>query len=126
MTSMKDEMQELMQRSYNHIVKQGGPSIDPMTKTCAYRGKEGAGCAAAPFIVNYDRKMEGLGWIEVVREFPKNIETTKHEDFISGLQSCHDDAYTCQYLDFMEQFYRNIVALAEAWKLEPPKEIRHA
>lgn len=90
--TLEDELQYLLNKSYTHIIKQGKRCISA-TNVCVYRNEEGLGCAAAPFILTYDREMEGGSFAGIVARFPKSYFdhiAVKHLNFVNKLQAFHD------------------------------------
>ena len=89
-----EELQELLEVSYRHVVKQGKPSYDASEKECLYKFGD-LGCAAAPFIKEYIPDMENIGWTLLAEEYPVRLNplAVKHAEFVSGvLQRAHDRA----------------------------------
>lgn len=89
----KAEKQELLNTSFKHVMHQGEPSMG--ARGCAYRGNEGRSCAAAPFIVEYDAKMEGYNWASMCSNLRKgkvDEMARKHAQFVTDLQGAHDNA----------------------------------
>ena len=96
MVTEQQELQALFDISFNHIIAQGGASFMADTGSCQYRMPNGRSCAAAPFILEYDRKMEDRNWSALVenQHFINKLDplAVKHRSFVGALQSIHDDA----------------------------------
>lgn len=97
------EIQDLFDESLAHIRRQGRPSVGPNTDEnrtsdsyiCRYRGDGDMGCAAAPFILNYRKGMEGNGWCSVVDNYAASEGSLDpraviEQDFVRELQAAHD------------------------------------
>jgi predicted house-cleaning noncanonical NTP pyrophosphatase (MazG superfamily) len=74
-----------------HLLKQGCKSlqiVDDDTR-CLYRGPNGTKCAAGCLIPDedYDPKMEGLLWEELVEKYDFD---NPHNELIDRLQAIHD------------------------------------
>ena len=105
--------QDLFDTSYNHIIKQGCPSVDD-NGNCLYRGPDNTMCAAGPFITDYEvEEREGYNWVESLVKV--NIKPTKKDIFIERLQSCHDKA-SCSVF-FIVDYKRYMEILAEKYDL---------
>lgn len=91
---IQKELQTLLTKSYNHIIRQGKPSICQTSGNCQYRhGKKK--CAAGIFIKNYKEEMEGESWKTLVHNFTENFDplAVKHAEFVDAvLQDAHDEA----------------------------------
>lgn len=88
-------LQELLAISVQHIRKQGRPSLNGFG--CAYRGDDGAQCAAAPFITDYTPEMDnGENHFKAVLEkWPLRVLPAARDepDFVRWvLQMPHDKA----------------------------------
>lgn len=113
--------QRLLNISVAHVLQQGEPSVEPRPHVngefrCVYRDKDGKGCAAAPFIIEYDKKMENLSWTAVCNAVYRGDLSVKLDEtasslhgFVSDLQSLHDhaaiDPKTCKVRS-KEEFIR--------------------
>ena len=126
----KQEMQDLLNRSVQHIRQQGKPSLRhpdrPDDRQCVYRSPLGLSCAAAPFIVDYDARMDdgdlAGSWS---KSFTGNWErhldplAVKHQNFVRKLQRCHDLAADDRSR-FLERYEENIADLAIEFGLDVP------
>jgi hypothetical protein len=125
-------LQQLFDRSLEHIRKQGGPSYilipnkhntgNPLSPSCQYQGPNGRGCAAAPFIKNYSPSMEKKVWCDVVEEYTDDIDPLAYhfEWFVSKLQECHDEAVLAGFTkseQFLPIYERKMAELASAYNL---------
>lgn len=136
------DRQALLNTSYLHILKQGEPSV--ANGSCAYRGTEGRSCAAAPFIEEYDPKMENLNFSAMLDRMSAGIFTGKlnavavrERDFVMSLQRAHDGAAIDFQHDpkvtviqepkryvgelFMARYLRNIINVAANFGLKLPR-----
>lgn len=84
--------QETFDRVLAHMKKQGGPSLLPMSTTCAYRGVGGRMCAAGCLIPDdrYERRFETRRTDELVREKESWFGHDKY--FVGVLQHAHDSS----------------------------------
>lgn len=122
-------LQNLFDTSLNHIRKQGGPSkamlpsrTDPekIVESCVYKSPDSKGCAAAPFIKEYDPAMEKKTWANVVESFPDKVEplAVEFEEFVTSLQECHDDAAVySETVGFLPVYEKRMAELAERYDL---------
>lgn len=82
--------QEVFNVGCDHLLTQNERSYkegdEVSNSSCLYDGGSIC-CAAAPFIANYEKDMEGKAWQEVVLHF--NQDST-HSTLIQGLQEVHD------------------------------------
>ena len=90
--------QEAFDIALNHIRKQNGPAFSEGLG-CLYRTEDGMSCAFAPFIINYDSKLENVPANRLVQDsdgtFDGKIDSKvnpAHASFYADLQRCHDDA----------------------------------
>lgn len=111
-----EQQQYLFDTSARHILRQGRQSIRQVDGMCVYRAANGDGCAAAPFITEYDSLMEGRGWVGLIHLFRANLapETVGQSEFVSLLQVCHDHAGKGT---FMVDWSRAMRDLAEKYGL---------
>lgn len=90
----QEELQYLLDTSYNHVIKQGKPAAE--NKMCWYKSPEGLSCAAAPFIIEYNEEMERQSWrsLAIKDEFVPFLDpiAVKHCNFVAELQGAHDGA----------------------------------
>jgi hypothetical protein len=118
MSDNKAVLQSLFNTSLNHIRKQGKPSKN--SGRCVYKAEDGCACAAAPFIIEYDPKMDemAMGWIRVCEKFPNNVVKDASDNifFVSDLQSCHDNVIETD--DFMYEYESNMKRLAKHYGLD--------
>ena len=87
--------QELLQRSFDHVMKQGKPSINHNGGVCRYRSADGLSCAAAIFITEYNEDVEGLAWHTLAEIYNYRMEPIAVEESIfvtKVLQRAHDVA----------------------------------
>lgn len=123
--SKKQELQDLFNRSVKHIRKQGKPSVTRLGTSCLYRAPDGRGCAAAPFITAYDRRMEGTLFAGLTRTFPKNLDpaAVKYAGFVRELQGCHDRPSAEPHDIFLRRFERAVDILADLNGLTVPPSV---
>lgn len=82
--------QEVFNVACDHLLTQMKQSVEYVydinegIAKCLYNGGDGICCAAAPFIKNYSKEMEGKGWKAV-------SHTSSHDDLIVDLQQLHDE-----------------------------------
>lgn len=129
----KQEMQELLNRSVQHVRKQGKPSVkfdNPLAgAACLYRSAQGLGCGAAPFInvysVDMDDGEDAGAWSTTFTEHWRDSLdplAVKHRGFVRHLQECHDDA-SHNRANFLAEYEAFIQRLASANGLDvPPTE----
>lgn len=84
-----DEMtaQEVFEASAIHLLEQSKVSKENEHSLCAYKTDEGICCAAAIFIQNYNKSMEGRSWSGLV---DTHNQTTTHRILVHDLQFIHD------------------------------------
>ena len=130
-TSAEQESnQALFTASWNHIRKQGVPSVtqetSPNVTSCVYRNDAGLGCAFAPAIESYNPEMEGSSAAELLEQFPNSIFAQFRDaghGFADSLQAAHDsNSNHCDPADFMKNFEGEMIYLAESYNLEVPKD----
>lgn len=121
--SDKATLQSLFNTSLNHIRKQGKQSNRKNENgklVCCYKSADGYGCAAAPFITNYDPMMdsETMMFDDVCTHFPQSVveEAKNNSQFVRELQRCHDKID--QYHNFMEYYEVHMKNLARDYGLE--------
>ncbi len=115
----QDERQALFDISLNHIRAQGEPSMDE--QGCVFRNAEGLGCAAAPFITNYEPEVEEIsiyGGCDVEKYF--DPLAVKHSELVAMLQLAHDGV--CEHIDFLGAYEYQMEKLAKKHSLSytPP------
>jgi len=116
--SNKEELIQLWTASAKHISEQNGPS--GKAGMCMYKADNGRGCAAAPFIKNYTREMEGVTFDVLARDWPQNLDqvAVNQRSFVRSLQMAHDAAFdvTDQYegVPFMDVWRANMRMVAKA------------
>lgn len=128
------EKQELLIRSVQHVRKQGRPSMRPRegggAPYCFYRSPDGLSCAAAPFINDYDSRMDDQasamagGWgATFVKNWEERLDplAAKHYVFVRELQKCHDNAASDPM--FIKSFNARIHDLARLEGLIVPPPI---
>lgn len=128
MNTFDQVKQSLLVRSVQHIRKQGKPSIDSQ-KACRYQ-QDGLGCAAAPFIVEYDSGMENItfnGLVEDGKFCPMlDKDAAKEVWFVNRLQDAHDGAVREMAKTrepFLQLYERRIGAVARDHGLVVPPTI---
>lgn len=132
--------QALLNRSYAHVIKQGGPSAIYGSSTCLYHHPDnGRSCAAAPFIRTYSPRMEKSGWDRLIsRAQPSeggrwgytleafDPDAVDESSFVCDLQGAHDFAANeCKDgtdADFLAAYRREITAIVKRSNLEMPPE----
>ena len=117
--------QELLQRSFDHIMKQGKPSIDG--DTCMYKSDKGASCAAAIFILEYKDTMEGMSWNTLATRYRYELDSDafKESFFVSTvLQRAHDIAASDNSNGFIERYKRELKTRIRVWNEENEDNIR--
>lgn len=116
--------QEVFNRAWNHILKQGGPSISPTGWGCYYHGLEGTSCAMAPFIKDYDEKLEGKPIDVLIYKEPEYLDPILLKacpSFCLSLQQCHDSLLRNNNFT-IERFKLNMIQVATKYNLEVPLE----
>lgn len=135
----KVEQQQLLDISFKHILKQGGPSMGGEEGTvCMYRGDNGAGCAAAPFITKYDPQMERktiYSVEEFVKEHPErgalDSRVSPNITFVAQLQQAHDNSarsvrkedgtwVSISGAEFMVSYLKSVINIAAEYGLQLP------
>lgn len=130
MSTDKQELQDLLNRSVQHIRQQGKPSVKYANPSdgsqCMYRSPLGLSCAAAPFIINYDIGMDdgalAGGWSRFfINSWRDHLDpvAVKHQSFVRRLQKCHDDASNDR-IRFLELFEAYVADLAGEFGLTVP------
>lgn len=121
----KEVRQRLFDISLNHIRKQGKPSVrltaDTQGTYCEYRGSDGCGCAAAPFILEYKVGMEGSRFSGLVAFYADSLDETAvaNNSFVDRLQTQHDDVARMVAPElFMRVYEERMSLLADAYDLE--------
>lgn len=134
--------QSLLNRSYAHVITQGGPSAiyDGDSSTCLYRHPDnGRSCAAAPFIRTYSPRMEKSRWSGLLsRAQPSErgrwgytleaFDPHAVDEFslVCDLQAAHDFAANeCKDgtdADFLAAYRKEITSLVKRYNLEMPPE----
>lgn len=129
--------QRLLNISVAHVLQQGEPSVEPSPHgghRCVYRDKSGKGCAAAPFIIDYDKRMENLSWTAVCNAVKRGDLTVKLDEsatslhgFVSDLQSLHDKAaiepernQVRTKEEFIRLYKEQLIIFCARWHLEVP------
>jgi hypothetical protein len=115
--------QQIFNRVWRHIIKQGGPAMDG--NTCAYRAKNGRKCGIGALIPDdvYEKRIEGMGVNDLEGLFLKKcrLPATDNDLFFLGeIQDCHDK--TCDYHDFIDAFKKEMRRVAKKYKLTVPKK----
>lgn len=110
--------QEVFNRAYLHVMKNGRPSIDS-DGTCIYGG---IGCAAAPFLKEELRDITAGGWRYLVMD---GRVSRAHDRLIHKLQVAHDEAaYISRWSgsspDFTANFAFRMAKVAEQYGLTIP------
>lgn len=113
-------LQQLLNRSVAHIRKQGKPSLADDGRLCLYRNPDGRGCGAAPFITQYDPKMEKTYWWKVTRNWSAALDrdAVEHADFVEDvLQNSHDEAASRAKddSDFLKEYEREVERNIDDW-----------
>lgn len=136
----QEQRQWLFEVSLKFLRKQGKPSATyseggGLTE-CVYQSEDGCGCAARPFIVEYDPYMEGRAWEDVVdlldeeddneRPFSRRVvvpQAIAHEEFVKALQNMHDGAArrSKNGLEFTVDLERSAFEVANKWNLRYPE-----
>ena len=119
-----EELQELLEISYGHVIKQGEPSYDALKRECRYKFGD-LGCAAAPFIKEYIPDMENIGWTLLAEEYPVRLNplAVKHAEFVSGvLQRAHDRAAIHTRRDFITNYKSRLAHYIDSWNLDNPDQ----
>lgn len=113
--------QEIFDKMYLHVVRQGRPSIDSSGK-CRYRGPDGLMCAAGILLTDKQAtQREGTTWGSSGYGPWPHIE---HVLLIALLQRAHDDAaYHFMYDDttFLDGFKGRAAVVAEQHDLTVPE-----
>ena len=115
--------QQIFNRVWRHIIKQGGPAMDG--NTCAYRAKNGRKCGIGVLIPDdmYEKQIEGMTVCNLEEPFLKKCRLPAADDdmfFLRKIQSCHDQA--CDYPDFIGTFKKEMRYVAKKYKLTVPKK----
>jgi len=98
-------LQELFDISYNHIIKQGFPSVNDKDE-CLYRGYDGIMCAAGVFLSD-DEVVEGRPWLNLIEG--RGDEPNGKDLFIKELQNCHDiNAIEDNFIDLYKESMREL------------------
>ena len=133
----KAAKQFVFDTALSHIRNQGcgsyGDGISP-NQQCRYRDGQGNGCAFAPMIQEYDKKMEGSVASRLIDKYKDNLYPSAIEaghNFCDGIQSCHDTAVAEMFeLDiemfelhgydkvFMDLYEMKMKSFAEYYELE--------
>lgn len=131
----KKKRQELFDRAVGGVIRQGGPSVDPITGSCSYLGADGRRCAAGHLMDDdqIERVIE-MGYngrpISTVAGALEDLAEELGEEvtFAAFLQDCHDNAYSDTLPDkldptyvprpFMESFRGQALRLARANDLD--------
>lgn len=130
MTSeIKKERQELFNRAYLHIIKQGKPSFAVALdgrKSCQYKSPDGCGCAAEPFITSYTPSMEGESFTQLAEKFQNCIDTAAYRNwqFVRCIQMAHDDPVNLGHIspaDFISEFKQRMQKIANDYSLTVPE-----
>jgi hypothetical protein len=129
----KAVLQRLFDKSLGHIRQQGGPCYDVNPRqghVCLYKGPNGRGCAAAPFIISYSKEMEGTSFMTLVqlKQFGGKLdpEAASHPYFVDDLQRAHDSSVdflsSNPDADFMDVYERRMREVAKIHRLSyaPP------
>jgi hypothetical protein len=115
----QEVLQQLLNRSVAHIRQQGKPSMED--DSCLYRSPDGRGCAAAPFIKNYDPEMEHDDWSALAVHWADALdpEAVLHEKFVTDvLQESHDNAARARAnTDFLQEYEQRIKCGVHGWNL---------
>ena len=103
--------QEVFDVTVRHLLEQGDKSLTTFCEQsltiCAYKGKNGLCCSAAPFIRNYSADLEMEIWEEVVG---MGAASSANMDLILTLQRLHDTKQ-------VEKWYSCLSSVAEVFKL---------
>lgn len=128
--------QQLFDKAYTAIVKQGVPSYRAATETkgggCVYRGPNGTSCAIGHLLSDELRATVAEAPIDGLLELDSNVfdffgvtpqSFREDAEFLSRLQHAHDVAILGQQdLDgFADRFKRNMAALAQEHGLTVPE-----
>ena len=129
--------QAVFDAAIKHIRKQRCRSVGD-NGGCRYRGPDGTGCAFAPCIEKYDKKMENSSacyFFTEVNEFdqprPFSGERTRlkflydwardaDEHLCESVQCCHDDSPDEE--DFMPSFEMKMKKVAKEFELDYEEE----
>ena len=112
--------QEVFDRAWNHILKQGKKSItvnEDGQVNCVYKSENGLSCAFAPCIKEYNPILENKsafvlfdnGYSECLDPVILNADP----DFCSSVQYCHDGAPNDSDKVFINDFKRRMIKLAK-------------
>lgn len=118
--------QEVFDKVYEHITKQGGPSFVIETDedgwddlSCVYRGTNGRMCAAGPFLKDSDVE-EGAAFFAL-----ESVEDNFTEDtivYIADMQRIHDDCLRIGWDNsdeaFMVRWKRKMKDYADKYNLK--------
>lgn len=92
----QEEKQHLFDAVVDHFKRQKAKSMT-IGGRCRYRSISGLKCFAAPFIREYDPKMEGLPFMDLIKEWPSSLDplAVRHAALAQSLQQAHDcsDSY---------------------------------
>lgn len=104
--------QEVFNATCDHLIKQGKQSLSIEDK-CVYNGPNDTCCAAAIFIKDYNRTMEGCSWEELV----KDGQSPNNEYLVSDLQVVHD-------MDSSDSWKEALTKVAREYNLEIPSILK--
>lgn len=127
--SNKQEMQDLLTRSVNHIRRQGKPAgyVNGCFFICEYHAQDGSSCAAAPFISSYTQALEKKGFGDLVQLFPEQLDpiAVKHVNLVRAMQSAHDQVaeYDASPAAFLREFENRMAYVAQRFGLIVPPPI---
>lgn len=128
--------QEAFNNAYIGVLQQGRPAFQA---GCMYRAPDGCKCGIGHSIPDalYHRSLEGTG-IRGLLDRSGHVPATVRDElreffrgcdpvFLRGLQIAHDDAAPAfgqgsVNPEWRDEFIRNMVALAQRWKLTVPDE----
>lgn len=121
MTAPKYDTREtrlkLLRISYQHAMAQGKKSGDADPESgkflCRYRAADGSRCAAAPFILGYELRMESKSFVAVAYLYPKSVlpAALANSIFVGSLQLAHDSA---SGENFTQSYQENLAQILAA------------
>lgn len=132
-----EQRQSLLNKSVEHVLRQGRPSVATDSGMCVYRGSQGLQCAAGPFIFHYVPEMENKSWTSLVHHYPDHVDTVALQNaaFVNLLQAAHDsasassssslrDSEVLRNAEFMRLYKENIYKLVARERLDLPEQLR--
>lgn len=100
--------QELLNKVWKHLRKQGRQARNPINDSCAYRGDDGTTCAIGCLISDryYNPSMEGCTAGMIKNDIPLLRRFSSH--FLNELQSTHDNASEESFVQEIDKEMKNI------------------